>query len=865
MHNRLTRNPFLGLALLGVCVCCLCFVACEDKYEYDDKEPDFLGGSIYSYLQENGEFTYFLRLIDDLNYQEVLRKTGSKTLFPARDEAFERFFASYEYGITSYEKMSPALKRSIMNTCMINMAYLANMLSNLTVAGDTPSEGQAMRQQSTYTYLDSVAFVNDPVLFANSYWSRFEEKGGLYVVDDESNPYVTIFTPQHKAAQGMTDEDFSVLTNGRTYNKGDIYVNGIKVIEQDIICKNGYIHVLEDVMLPAKNMSQIVRDNGETNLFNKLLNKFSAPYYIEDVNKAVTDFYNGSNPSTPILPHADSIFVKRYFTEEVTHDPDGNLISANGLLYYDPSRNSYSSKTDMGAMFVPTDAAMEEYLNGDRGRYLKEAYGSWDNIPTSILALFLKNHQKKYFMSSLPHSWPALTDESSFKMDISVDDVKKTHLGCNGAVYVMHKVFPPIDYQCVYGPTLTSESTRIMNWALQDGTLRFYLYLRSIENMYNLIVPTDEAMQNYRDPISWVRGGQNREIWAFRYVPAENRVLADVYAADVNDEKGELLRTERDVTIIRNRLNDIIDMHIVVGSKEDNVMSGYIDDGKTNFAMTKGGTMIAVKGEANNLQLWGGGDIEKGLEPATIVTNEITGVPSRYDSDNGRTFFVNKVLQDPIKSVYTILGEHPEYKTFFDLLRGDDRVFNFFSKDKDISPVFDLKITSNSSGLGYVVSSFNNFRYTVFVPTKEALDKAFAEDDRLHTWDEIAAEEDADKKKEMTLYLLNFLKYHLMDNLAFVGGSPIVNMNYETAARNLNGKFHKLTLNSLGDSGLEIQCQGKQDGKPIKANVLTSAQGVYNLMGRDYIVDHTDYNRGTSILASSRSVIHLIDTALKFE
>ena len=77
------------------------------------------------------------------------------------------------------------------------------------------------------------------------------------------------------------------LNNGRNYEDGDVYVNGVKIIEKDIICKNGYIHVMEDVILPAKNMSQLIRDNGETNLFNQLLNKFSAPYYVDNVNKAV--------------------------------------------------------------------------------------------------------------------------------------------------------------------------------------------------------------------------------------------------------------------------------------------------------------------------------------------------------------------------------------------------------------------------------------------------------------------------------------------------------------------------------------------------------------------------------------------------
>lgn len=862
MHNKLNRKLLTALSFFCASLCFLYITSCKDDYLYDEKEPDFLGDNIYDYLNESGEFTYFIRLINDLNYKDVLQKTGSKTLFPAKDEAFKRFFETNTYGIRNYEMLSPGMKRSIMNTSMINMAYLSGMLSNLTMSGIVgPSEGQALRQRSTTTYLDSIAFIKDEGLFENSHWNRFSNKG-LYLVDDESPVTIFYFTPQHMAAQGITNEDFSFLNNGRNYEQGDIYVNGIKVIQKDIICKNGYIHILEDVILPAKNMSQIIRDNGETDLFNRLLNKFCAPYYVEDVNKSVHDFYNGSN--NPVLPNSDSIFVKRYFTEGQTLDPSENQMASYGLLYYDPSNNGYIDRTDMGAMFIPTDKAMNEYLDSDRGRYLKEAYGSWDHIPSPILALFLKNHQKKSFMSSLPHAWPTLTDESSFRMHISTDDVKKTYLGCNGTVYISDKVFPPIDYQCVYGPTLTSNNTQIMNWAIQDGTMRFFLYLRSIENMYNLIVPTDQALQNYREPISWARGVSAREIWAFRFVSADNTVVADVYSVNASGNKNALLRTERNQAYIINRLADIIDMHIVVGEKENEIMSGYIDDGQTNYAMTKGGTMLKISGERNNLKLLGGGDIEANTEPASIVINEVTGMPSRYDSDNGRTFFIDRVLHDPVKSVYTALGEHEEYKAFFELLKGDDRVFNFFISDKEIVPIFDLKKTTGSSGLGYVVNSFNNFRYTVFVPTKDALEKAFREDPNLYDWDHIAAEEDATEKKKKTIYLLNFLKYHLMDNLAFVNGNSLTDMNYETAARNPSGKFHKLTLNTY-TNGLEIECQATQNGEPIKAKVITTSQGIYNLMTRDYIVDNTDYNRATSIIASSRSVIHLVDTALRFE
>ncbi len=65
------------------------------------------------------------------------------------------------------------------------------------------------------------------------------------------------------------------------------------------------------------------------------------------------------------------------------------------------------------------------------------------------------------------------------------------------------------------------------------------------------------------------------------------------------------------------------------------------------------------------------------------------------------------------------------YAAFYQLLQGDERKRAYFEEDEEVEPIFDLMQRFFSSGLGPIVTSFNNFRYTILVPTKEALDKAF--------------------------------------------------------------------------------------------------------------------------------------------
>jgi hypothetical protein len=70
-----------GSALLSSC----------SQYDLDERTPEGWGASIYSWLDEQGNFTNTVRMISDLGYREVLAKTGSKTLFVADDEAYDRF------------------------------------------------------------------------------------------------------------------------------------------------------------------------------------------------------------------------------------------------------------------------------------------------------------------------------------------------------------------------------------------------------------------------------------------------------------------------------------------------------------------------------------------------------------------------------------------------------------------------------------------------------------------------------------------------------------------------------------------------------------------------------------------------------
>ena len=67
----------------------------------------------------NGNFTYFLRVINDLDYKDVLQRTGSKTLFVADDNAFKKGIKE-KWGFDEYSQLTAAHKRMILYGAMLD-------------------------------------------------------------------------------------------------------------------------------------------------------------------------------------------------------------------------------------------------------------------------------------------------------------------------------------------------------------------------------------------------------------------------------------------------------------------------------------------------------------------------------------------------------------------------------------------------------------------------------------------------------------------------------------------------------------------------------------------------------------------------
>ena len=851
-HNAKQRHYWM-IAACGLLIGTSALQGCKDD-DVLTGQPSWLGNSIYERLDEDGNYKTMLKLIDDLGQHEVLSHTGSKTLFAANDEAFQKWFGNNSWGVSSYDKLSLAQKKLLLNNSMVNNAYLIELLSNGRPQGEDnhPEEGRTMRRLTATSVYDSVQIMKPDQMPNTEVWAKFKDNGrSIPILKDASAAPMIHFLPAFMKYNKFTNNDLDVLTNHQANDINEAWVNGKKVVERDITCKNGYIQKVEKVIESSSNMADIIHQNADMSHWAKLMDRFCAPYYTAEGTREYNRLYNNQ----------DSVYVLRYYSDfsgdgENLSTPDGKAITAK--LPFDPGWNQYVSTSgdanmnyDAGAMIVPTNEALNNWWDNE-GKDLKTEYGEIDSLPDATLAKLIKVNMLPVFTEAIPSKFDLILNDAKEPIGIKVEDVQSCFMGCNGVVYMTNKVFTPAEFQSVAYPALAHPTyMNVIYWAIDQ--LNFLPYLLSMDSKYSLILPSNDAMLWYIDPYTYgseKNGMEAPNVLAFWYDPTRSdagKVRAWRYECTV-DENGQITIdesiTRKEVTdrdVINDCLKRLMDQLIIVGNIED----GH------EFYKSKGGTPIRVfKDDKNRLSFAGGWQIRHN-QGLPVNSDDI------YQKNNGKSYIIND--QMPLttdQTVYLTLENNEEFSKFLELM------------DYDIADLFATTVTKNNYSAGMQkkgsknLKLLDNYNYTIYVPTNSAIQKLI-DDGLLPTWDDYEAQTEevwgseelaAQAQAMIKDIIVSFIRYHVQDHAVMIGMAPENDKyenSFETMRRNLEtGRFFPLIVNNEGGQMWVKDVLGN------KRNVVKT-NGLYNRICREYWFKST----GVCYMASD-AVIHQIDGVL---
>ena len=828
-------------------------VSCSD-YDLDTTTPEGWGSSVYSWLDEQGNYTNTVRLINDLKYGEVLAKTGSKTLFVANDEAYQRFFQNNPWGVGSYEQLSTSQKRMLLFGNMIDNSIQLNNLSN--VQGTPPREGEAMRRFSSMSPFDSVAVLTANDMPNSPYWKQYRESGKPMVcMTDNSTTTILQFIEKQLVNKRITNDDYGFLFN-RTANRqpGDASINGVAVSQPNIRCSNGFIHELAEVATPLPNMAEMIRKKAVASEFNRILERYCAPYpdMTPQANNSITMQYNNTYGT-----HVDTVYQKRFFSDKSQDGLPLNLTPkrspvTTGKLLFDPEWNAYftgnndlggnvAMQRDMAVMMVPSNKALDEYWQSGAGKVLRERYGTWDNVPDEVAVELINNNMLPSFINSVPSKFEGILNDANDPMGVTPEAIDSVWLCCNGAIFLTNRVYSPTKYVSVVCPPLTNEALKILYWAIEKE--QYTIYLNSLNSYYSFFVPTNKSLLEYVDPGSY--GKPMAEIMRFRYDEKTASVKASKWRYDrTTGELSDSTEVENE-GIIRNRLKDVLDTHIVVGNVED----GH------EYYRTKGGTEIRVKNTdlgANGMTVEGSFQINEG-QPLRV-----SRVYDQTEGGNGKCYVLDEqpILTTRI-TVDSILGQHPEFARFRELMNAGDSVLEQIHNERNATA-------------GTNVRSFNTYHYTIYVPTNESIE-ALQKAHKLPTVEEVENLEMAGDElgaQQLKRKIADFVKYHIQDNALFIGAEND-EADFETAVIDPSTQRFYRVKATLTESGIELEDQAcKKNPNRPHPHVVTTNPNLYNLMAREYQYDAkfaNDQKQVYGIYTSSSAVIHQIDTPLLIE
>lgn len=775
--TKLCKHLLVGGALFAVG---FGMNSCTDTYDLDTEQPGGLN-SIYGYMVERGNFQNYMRIVKDLGQEEILSKTGSKTLFLANDAAFEEFYKTCTWEnengepVRSYEDLTLEQKRVLLGAAMIDNPYTTSMLS--TAQG--PVRGEVCRRPTSQTLYDMIEIAKSDDLPVSSNWEPLRAKtDGVVLFRDASMAPPTVhFTPKFLQMNKLVSSDLEFLYRlpEGSLISDDVYVGKAKITNPNIFCKNGFIHEVDRVMVPLDNMAEILRKSENEDpaksakIFSDLVERFAAPWW----TAAMQNNYNA------LFGESDSVFIKRYFSKRSV--PTSTTVSASpfeedifqntaeATLKFDPGWNAYiptafsnrnALMEDMAVILAPTDKAMSDWWWGEgSGKLLRTRYGGserLENVPSTVVAELLNNNFLEQLTLSLPSKFnETVYDDANEIMGLDTAMISAVSIGCNGAVYYTDMVYEPASFRSVLYPVVVnSDATTNVIYNIIDQ-LDYKAYLNSMVSRYSFFYPTNKGLLTYIDPVSY--GKQNRELWTFEYDPTatseSQKLIVKVYRLSEltydpatrsynTDEvsprttyKNPSIKGSSANSMIVDRLEDILDNIIVIGEITTD----------QEYYPTKGRSFLRIKTDGTHT------DIESGKQVPNVVSvsgswqdqggddpvNTPLAIASSTVHDNGYSFEVNEgVPVGGSKSVVDVLAGVPECSLFYEMLLrcatsttvapSEKMAWVSASNNGNLISILEKGEVGNEDSKNKKIAYLlNGYHYTVYAPTNDAMQKAF--------------------------------------------------------------------------------------------------------------------------------------------
>jgi len=456
----MTRNKsFLMSAML-----LLLFISCEQEHDIY-KRQDWLAGKVYTQILAQPELSTFATCIELTGYDEILDVSGSYTVFSPSNEAFDLYFSqSNKYN--SVEDIPIADLTEIVKYHILQNPWSKEQLRSLDVYGwndELSKDNNKPRGFKRETLL-----LNPNRKYGIDQVGKGQDAKVIIVDTLNTNNYRYVSTDSRKYAPVFYQEYFDIhklnsidyeFYFGRPFEGGDnIFFAGAKIISEDISAENGFIYIVDRVVEPLKNASEII-ENSEKNDYTdflELLNRFPLFEY----NREKTFQQTGADEGLVV----DSLFDLSFpslafdFSSEKTSPPSGTYgLPPNVTIRYHHG------------LMAPTNAAFQTFINEFIA--IPSGWGSFKNTPENIKKIIANTYL------SVNTIYPSDFKQGFYNGEldlIKLDEAAITEkkFGSNSTFIGLNQAIVPRAFNSVTGPVYLQRGySKVMNAIEQTGLL----------------------------------------------------------------------------------------------------------------------------------------------------------------------------------------------------------------------------------------------------------------------------------------------------------------------------------------------------------------------------------------------------------
>ncbi len=430
------------------------------------KRPDWLAGKVYTQILAQPELSTFAKCIELTGYDQILDVSGSYTVFAPSNEAFTAYFAQ-NTKYNSVESIPIPELTEIVKYHIVQNPWSKIQLRTLDVRGwiDTLStdnnkprgfkrETLLLNPNRKYGIASSGIGSESKFVIVDTLQSNKYRR-----VITDSRKYVPIFFQEYFDIYKLNKGDYEFYFNRSFDSPGDIYFAGAKLVSDEISAENGFVYVIDRVVEPLENGSEIIANISGSNQYTDFLDVLNLfPHF--EYNREKTFLQPGANQGLAV----DSLFDLTFptlafdFSSERTSPPAGTYgLPSNVTIRYHHG------------LMAPTNSAFQSFID----EYIKipNGWGTFAGAPENIKRIVANTYM------SVNTIYPTDFQEGFYNGELDIvkldeEDIIEKKFGSNSTFIGLNKAIVPRAFKSVTGPVYLQRGySKVMNAIEQSGLL----------------------------------------------------------------------------------------------------------------------------------------------------------------------------------------------------------------------------------------------------------------------------------------------------------------------------------------------------------------------------------------------------------